>query len=721
MYLDFYKLQAPPFQLTPDRRFFFAASQYARALEDLTSDHATAKGFRVITGEVGAGKTTLSHVMRSDLERSDACVAQIVTTQIGPDDLLRMLTAQFEIRRASGKPGALLAGIRDFMIDSHNAGRRVVVFIDEAQNLPSSSFEALFSLMDMEVDGRPLMEVFLVGQSEFQRALASGAMEEVRRRVVSSHHLKPLGPAETRNFILHRLRTVGWRDDPDFSESAYRSIHELTGGVPRRINLICDRLLIDAQLKGLHRIDNGVVIEVLRDAQREGLPIGDLSFDEALQSRQEALCDPECVREKKPEQSTSVPWARQARRHRAANSARAADGARESQEATSTVPRAEPERTTQRSLTAGPRTASPFERSAAAETSVDRSAVRPWYRALRVASPALVGLFVLLTAGPVGIVERADDDVAGQVRDSAIAQSGTGHIEPPAEAGTTVPPAGPAAPSQAASTAAADSQDAAQASLREARPRLAERSPALEVPPEHTGEVEALPWLESPASEDLSSETAVPLSDEWLVLDEMDPPSRESVPESLSETKEVVPSEGQGRSTARGPPSKRAPEPAAVEQSGSPDSATLDAALPGPERLAETDSLAKTDTPEGRAPEPSPAASERLAQAPRMALIDFVLTRDIVDREPVDDLDSFSVADGRAFAFVRIKNSGPPAKISFVWSYGDAVRATVDLDIQTSARWRTWSAITLLPGSWRVEVVSANQVVLGERVFVVEP
>lgn len=683
MYLDFYNLQAPPFQLTSDRSLFFAAPQFVRALQELSPDRARDKGFRVITGEVGVGKSMLCYVMRADLERSNACVAHLVTSQVGPDDLLRMVAAQLGIYRANGGPGAVLAEIRDFVIQCGDAGRRVVLFIDEAQNLPKPSFKALCSLMDLEFDGRPPMEIFLIGQPEFRRALASGAMKKVRRSLVSAHHLMPLSAGETRDFIVHRLRMAGWRDDPSFSEEAFDTIYRLTGGVPRRINVFCNRLLIDTHLKGLHEIDSGFVLQVVRDSRTEQLPIGGLSFDENLLSYEEAVPGPD------------------------RSGGTAAEGP----------------------------AALLLEHFAAVGTWLDRNAARIGNVALWVAAPLLVSLIVYSAINLFGPFEGGGR-VAVVVKLPPISQFEIDQLE-------RQEAAGPLALDPTAPVPLFASHDAAREPTPEARKPFVERLPPSDRALAFAARAEPLLRVKAPGLDTSSSQAAGQPPGERWAPPVPDPPAERPAarvkPGSLAAAKQVVASEPEAGRDAGSAPLRLVPEAMTPQQSDPPESAGLDAALPGPVQPARTNSPTRTnpptrsDSPTRSSPPTrarslddfvrgsSPAAPERVAQVPRLTLIDFVLTRAVVDREPVDDVETLAVADEQAFAFARIENPGPAAKVTFVWYQGDEVQSNVDLDVKTSARWRTWSAATLEPGSWRVQLLSSDREVLGERLFVVEP
>lgn len=271
MYSDFYNLRGSPFRLNPDHRFFFVAEPHEKAIAHLKYALSRNEGFVVITGEVGAGKTTLVNRMLSDLEESRYITGNIVTSFIEHEELVSLVAATFGIETEGKNKASLLLSIRNFLEEERVLGRRPILFVDEVQNLPESSLEELRMLSNFCLPGESLLQIFLVGQPEFRETLADERLEQLRQRVVTSCHLGTLGLEDTRNYILHRLNLASWQDDPAISDRSFELIHHLSGGVPRRINVICDRLLLHGFLEELHRIDSAVVGVVARDMMQEGL------------------------------------------------------------------------------------------------------------------------------------------------------------------------------------------------------------------------------------------------------------------------------------------------------------------------------------------------------------------------------------------------------------------------------------------------------------------
>jgi general secretion pathway protein A len=256
MYNEFFGLSAKPFQLSPDARFFYPSKEHSRALSFLQYGLSQGDGFIVITGDVGTGKTTLVQTLLSELDPREAVVANLVTTQLHEDDLVNLVVASFGLRlTASSSKAMVLRDLEHFFIQRAREGRRVLLIVDEAQNLPTRSVEELRMLSNFQYRGRPLLQVFLLGQEEFRDTLLSAGFEQLRQRVIATYHLNPLDADETRTYIEHRLTRVGWNDDPSISDAAFESIYSYTQGVPRRVNNLCDRLMLFAYLEELHAID----------------------------------------------------------------------------------------------------------------------------------------------------------------------------------------------------------------------------------------------------------------------------------------------------------------------------------------------------------------------------------------------------------------------------------------------------------------------------------
>lgn len=271
MYSDFFKLDGSPFRLNPDHRFFYVAEPHQKAIAHLQYALSRSEGFVVVTGEVGAGKTTLVNRILSELEESSYITGNIVTSYIEHADLIHLVASTFGIRHERTNKATLLLDIRAFLEEQRVLGRHPILFVDEVQNLPESSLEELRMLSNFSLPGESLLQIFLVGQPEFRETLADERMEQLRQRVITACHLGTLDEDDTRNYIAHRLRLANWRGDPSFSVRSFELIHRLSGGVPRRINQVCDRLLLYGFLEQIHRIDTTAVAAVARDMTEEGL------------------------------------------------------------------------------------------------------------------------------------------------------------------------------------------------------------------------------------------------------------------------------------------------------------------------------------------------------------------------------------------------------------------------------------------------------------------
>lgn len=269
MYESFYKLQARPFQLSPDPRFFYGSPVHKRAMSYLRYGLTQGEGFIVITGDIGTGKTMLVRTLFADLARENVVAAQLVTTQLEADDTLRMVAASFGLAHEGLDKATLLKNLETFMTARAREGKRVLLLVDEAQNLPPRSLEELRMLSNFQLGGKVLFQSFLLGQVEFRNTLQAKGLEQLRQRVIAAYHLEPLDLAQTRSYIEHRLATVGWKDDPKFSDAAFAVIHQHSGGIPRRINSVCDRLMLFGSLEELHAFDDTNVNLVIAELKQE--------------------------------------------------------------------------------------------------------------------------------------------------------------------------------------------------------------------------------------------------------------------------------------------------------------------------------------------------------------------------------------------------------------------------------------------------------------------
>jgi general secretion pathway protein A len=269
MYEKFYGLSAKPFQLSPDPHFFFASKGHKRAASYLEYGLSQEEGFIVITGEIGAGKTTLLRILFNKLQSKSIVAAQIANTHLDADDTLRMVAGAFGLPFDGDTKATLLNRIEQFLCACYRQRKRALLVVDEAQNLTPHSLEELRMLSNFQSADKSLLQIFLLGQPEFRKTLLGEDMKQLQQRVIATYHLGPMGAQETRSYIEHRLHTVGWRDRPSFSDEAIVAIYGFTGGIPRKINTLCDRLLLMGYLEEIHAFGKSEVDEVTSDIQQE--------------------------------------------------------------------------------------------------------------------------------------------------------------------------------------------------------------------------------------------------------------------------------------------------------------------------------------------------------------------------------------------------------------------------------------------------------------------
>ncbi|NMP33075.1 AAA family ATPase [Thalassotalea sp. M1531] len=269
MYESYYGFKERPFQLSPDPRFFFATKHHQRALSYLQYGLEQKEGFIVITGPIGTGKTTIARNMLSQISDSDIVAAQLVTTKLSPDELLELVIAEFKISYEGESKADMLKAIESFLISLHEQGKRALLLVDEAQNLPAETVEELRMLSNFQLDNQPLIQSFLLGQEELKAIIQAPNMEQFRQRIIASAHLKPLSVEEVKNYINHRIHQAGHEDEELFSEKAFELIHEKTLGVPRKINIFVDRILLYGFLEELESIDINAINNVAEEMGAE--------------------------------------------------------------------------------------------------------------------------------------------------------------------------------------------------------------------------------------------------------------------------------------------------------------------------------------------------------------------------------------------------------------------------------------------------------------------
>lgn len=269
MYEAYYGLTSKPFQLNPDPRFYYSSKPHRRARSYLVYGVMRGEGFIVITGEVGAGKTTIVRDLLDSLENGSVVAAHLVSTQLGAEDALKLVCAAFGVPvRGTGKADMLMA-LEAFFITQTTQGKRCLLIVDEAQNLQPQAVEELRMLSNFQFGEQALLQTFLVGQPEFRTILQGPGMLQLRQRVTARCHLGPLDEEDTRAYIEHRLKCAGAVDKPVFEPAVFAGIFQHSGGIPRRINTLCDRLLLQGFLSEAPTLTLEALNEVVAEMHAE--------------------------------------------------------------------------------------------------------------------------------------------------------------------------------------------------------------------------------------------------------------------------------------------------------------------------------------------------------------------------------------------------------------------------------------------------------------------
>lgn len=276
MYDGFYKLTRKPFQLNSDNDFFFKSEVHKRALAYMRYGLTQGEGFIVITGTPGTGKTMLIKQLLGSINPQKVTHGVIVSAQVGAEDILKVVAAALNLSYQEDDKATLLGKLEQFFADEAAQGKRVLLIVDEAQNLPKNSLEELRMLANFERGGKTLLQLFLLGQNQFNKTLAQSDMEQFRQRVVATYQLKPLDEEQVKNYILFRLKRAGWQQSPHFADVAFEEIFAHSKGIPRKINTLCERIMMLGFLDELQVIDQAVVQTVLADIAEEELDDGEV-------------------------------------------------------------------------------------------------------------------------------------------------------------------------------------------------------------------------------------------------------------------------------------------------------------------------------------------------------------------------------------------------------------------------------------------------------------
>lgn len=269
MYEAFYGLKSKPFQLNPDPRFYFSGKPHRRARSYLVYGVMRGEGFIVITGEVGAGKTTIVRDLLDSLENGSVVAAQLVSTQLGAEDALKLVCAAFGVSVKGNSKADMLMALEAYFITQVSQGKRCLLIVDEAQNLQPQAVEELRMLSNFQFGDQALLQTFLIGQPEFRDILQSPRMLQLRQRVTARCHLGPLDEEDTRGYVEHRLKCAGATDKPTFDDAIFALLHQESGGIPRRINLLVDRLLLQGFLTETPHLTLEAFQEVVNEARAE--------------------------------------------------------------------------------------------------------------------------------------------------------------------------------------------------------------------------------------------------------------------------------------------------------------------------------------------------------------------------------------------------------------------------------------------------------------------
>jgi putative secretion ATPase (PEP-CTERM system associated) len=270
MYESFYGLASKPFQLNPDPSFYFGSKQHRRAKAYLEYGLLRNEGFIVITGEIGAGKTTIVRGLLESMDANSVTAANLVSTQLDAEDTLRMVGAAFGVRVKDVSKADLLMALEAFLVTQLSEGKRSLLIVDEAQNLTARAVEELRMLSNFQFGKQALLQTFLVGQPEFREILQHPNMQQLRQRVTATCHIGPLDVDETKGYIEHRLKCAGGSGRPTFGPGAFEAIYKATAGIPRRINSVCDRLLLLGFLGEKENLAVEDVDEVVNEMRDEG-------------------------------------------------------------------------------------------------------------------------------------------------------------------------------------------------------------------------------------------------------------------------------------------------------------------------------------------------------------------------------------------------------------------------------------------------------------------
>ncbi len=276
MYREFYGLSERAFNLTPDTSFLYPSKVHKEVLTHLLYGINARRGFILVTGEVGAGKTTLCRVLLGQLDEKTK-VAFVLNSFLTEFELLRAINHDFGLVTKGRTKMDLLDELNDYLLEQNRQGNNVVIIIDEAQNLSFAVLEQIRMLSNLETEKEKLLQIVLVGQPELKAKLASKRLRQLSQRITVRYHLTPLSREDVRNYIYYRLKVAGSRGDIVFTRGALDEVYYLSGGVPRLVNSLCDRALMVGYVRGMRRITRAMVCQAASEATGGRSPVSRLS------------------------------------------------------------------------------------------------------------------------------------------------------------------------------------------------------------------------------------------------------------------------------------------------------------------------------------------------------------------------------------------------------------------------------------------------------------
>ncbi len=269
MYQSYYGLSEMPFNITPDPKFLYLSPTHQEALQHLLYGLQERKGFIVLVGEVGCGKTTLCRRLLNELEDSEWDTALILNPRVNETEMLRAILRELgeETDRDMGLHD-LIAHMQDALLKRIAGGREIVLIIDEAQNLSFEVLEQIRLISNLETDKQKLLQIVLMGQPELKDILGLPELRQLRQRILVHYELNPLTRNDVSHYIRHRLTLAGSQGRPQFTDWASRKIHRYSGGIPRIINNVCDKSLLASFIRESDEVNYWDVMRAIRDVKK---------------------------------------------------------------------------------------------------------------------------------------------------------------------------------------------------------------------------------------------------------------------------------------------------------------------------------------------------------------------------------------------------------------------------------------------------------------------